>query len=248
MFHEFFRWLQEDLGNSFDGDGNLLEPSWSQEFVGSLNLWAVTEGTHVLTLMLFAGTILFVDLRMLGVAFRKVPFSTLSQKVLPLTVTGFALMIFTGALLFFAKPMDYYHSLMFRVKMIFLLIAAINIFWFHYRLQKNQADWDANASPPRSVKISAVISLVSWIIVTMTGRFIAFPWFDCGEPQPAFVKWFAECDALTGGDVIEEEIVVEEEPAAEDAAPEDAPADGEAPAEPAPGDAATPSPAPTEGN
>jgi hypothetical protein len=243
MFHEFFRWLQEDLGNSFDGDGNLLEPSWSQEFVGSLNLWAITEGTHVLTLMLFAGTILFVDLRMLGVAFRKLPLSTLSQKVLPLTVTGFALMIFTGALLFFAKPMDYYHSLMFRVKMIFLLIAALNIFWFYYKLQKNQAEWDVSASPPRSVKISAVISLVSWIIVTMTGRFIAFPWFDCGEPQPAFVKAFAECDALTGGDVPEEEVIVEDEPAAEDARPDD-----EAAPTPVLDEAAPAAPAPTEGN
>lgn len=243
MFHEFFRWLQEDLGNSFDVDGNLLEPSWSQEFVGSLNLWAVTEGTHVLTLMLFVGTILFVDLRMLGVAFRKVPFSTLSEKVLPLTVTGFALMIFTGALLFFAKPMDYYHSLMFRVKMVFLLIAALNIFWFHYKLQKSQAEWDVSASPPRSVKISAVISLVSWIIVTMTGRFIAFPWFDCGEPQPAFVKVLAECDALTGGDVLEEEVIVEEEPGAETARP-----DHETPPEPVPDEAAPAAPAPTEGN
>jgi len=168
--------------------------------------------------------------------------------VLPLTVTGFALMIFTGALLFFAKPMDYYHSLMFRVKMVFLLIAALNIFWFHYKLQKSQAEWDVNARTPRSVKISAGVSLVSWIIVTMTGRFIAFPWFDCGEPQPAFVKVFAECDALTGSEVLEEEIVVVEEEPAEDAPPEDEAPPENIPGEPVPNEAAPAASAPTEGN
>ncbi len=39
------------------------------------------EGTHVLTLMVFAGTILFLDLRLLGVAFRNVPVSGVADQV-----------------------------------------------------------------------------------------------------------------------------------------------------------------------
>ena len=88
MFHDLLQWLQ-DVPGATGGDPST---SWSQQFAGSLHLWALTEGTHVLSLMLFAGTILVVDLRMLGVAFRDVPYSTLNNKVLPLTIGGFALL------------------------------------------------------------------------------------------------------------------------------------------------------------
>lgn len=131
-------WIQETLGAHPDG----YPPSWSQQFLGSLNLWSVTEGTHVMTLMLFAGTIWVVDLRMMGAAFKNVPFSKLNDRVLPFTILGFAVMIITGIILFLAKPMDYYHNIWFRGKMLFLLIAAANIYWFHHKLQKNQDEWD----------------------------------------------------------------------------------------------------------
>lgn len=45
--------------------GGLVVPdtSWSARLQGSETLWMVLEGTHVLTIMLFAGTILFVNPR-----------------------------------------------------------------------------------------------------------------------------------------------------------------------------------------
>ncbi len=136
MFHELFRWLQEDLGATADAS------SWTDQFRGSLNLWGLMEGTHVLTLMVFAGTIWLVDMRMLGVAFRATPFSRLNAKILPYTTTAFAVMIVTGIILFLAKPMDYYHNVWFRIKMIFLILAAANIFWFHHSVQKTESEWD----------------------------------------------------------------------------------------------------------
>lgn len=204
MFHEFFRWLQEDLGfNPEQG------ASWSQQFLGSFNLWSILEGTHVLTLMLFAGTIWIVDLRMLGLAFKNVPFSKINDKVLPYTVIGFAMMLITGFILFLAKPMDYYHNVWFRAKLIFLIIASINIFWFHHKVQKNQDEWDANPNPPLPVKMSAVISMTSWILIIIFGRFIAYNWFECGKPQPAFVNFFAECAATSSGVVSAEAVLGE---------------------------------------
>ena len=217
MFHEFFRWLQEDLG--FDPDQGA---SWSQQFLGSFNLWSLLEGTHVLTLMLFAGTIWIVDLRMLGVAFKNVPFSKLNEKVLPYTAVGFAAMLITGFILFLAKPMDYYHNVWFRAKIIFLIIASINIFWFHHKVQKNQEEWDANPNPPLPVKLSAVISMTSWILIIIFGRFIAYNWFECGKPQPAFVNVFAEC-ATTSSGIVRADAILEEGPI------ESAPLEAEAP-------------------
>lgn len=192
MFHDLLQWLQ-DVPGATGGDPST---SWSQQFAGSLNLWALTEGTHVLSLMLFAGTILVVDLRMLGVAFKDVPYSTLNDRVLPLTIGGFALLLATGLLLFFSNPVHYYHSVFFRLKILFLLAAAANIFWFHYRVQKSQSEWDARASPPFPVKLAAIVSVSSWVLVIVFGRLTALSFFDCGSMAPGTPGYvFAECGA-----------------------------------------------------
>ncbi|MBI1359412.1 MAG: hypothetical protein GC155_03915 [Alphaproteobacteria bacterium] len=193
MLHDFFRWIQETLGATASAE------SWSQQFRGSLNLWGITEGTHVLTLMVFAGSIWLVDLRLMGVAFKSTPFSKLNDKVLPYTVVSFAVLIVTGIALFLAKPVDYYHNVWFRAKMIFLIIAALNIFWFHVKVQKNEAEWDEADKPPTSARLSGAISLSSWVIVIILGRFIAYNWYDCGKPLPGFVNWFAECASTPSG-------------------------------------------------
>lgn len=226
MFHDLLQWLQ-DVPGATDGDPST---SWSQQLAGSLHLWALTEGTHVLSLMLFAGTILIVDLRMLGLAFRNVPYSTLNNKVLPLTIAGFVLVTLTGLVLFFSNPVHYYHSVWFRAKVLFLLLAAVNIFWFHYRIQRNLAEWDAQPSPPTAVKLAAGVSLASWIFVIVFGRLTAFVFFECENMPPgSFGYAFAECESeMRAVEEMTEEI--SEEPTEETS---EAPAEGstEAPRE-----------------
>ena len=50
-----------------------------------------------------------------------------------------AALVLAGLALFFAKPMFYYHNLWFRGKMIFLVLAMINIAVFHSQVQRGQA-------------------------------------------------------------------------------------------------------------
>src|SRR5436190_6300419 len=124
------------------------DPSWSDLLASSLNFWGLLEGTHVLSLMLFAGTIFVVDLRLLGVLFKKTPVSVVSDRILPLTVFGMLLMVATGVALVYAKPLLYYHNIWFRLKVVFLIVAFINIVVFHYRVQRNIAEWDSQVTPP----------------------------------------------------------------------------------------------------
>lgn len=190
-------WLQTRLGK---GEGELAQ-SWSEALLGSLNFWGLLEGTHVLSLMLFAGTIFVVDLRLLGAAFRSTPVSRLSAAVLPLTVFGLALMLATGLALFFAKPVEYYHNIWFRAKLVFLLLAAVNIAVFHLRVQRSQAAWDGAPSPPASARASAVVSLAAWVLVIVMGRFMAYDWYECGKPMPAWLNAAQACAASESGAV-----------------------------------------------
>lgn len=189
MIRAFLVWLQTELGK---GGGDTAQ-SWSEALLGSLNFWGLLEGTHLLALMLFAGTILVVDLRLLGVTFRRTPVSVVSDTVLPLTVFGFLLVVATGLGLFFAKPLFYYHNIWFRLKLIMLAIALVNILIFHSRIQRSQAAWDAEGTPPADARTAAAMSLTAWLVVITFGRLIAYDWFECGKPQPAFINWAEEC-------------------------------------------------------
>lgn len=197
MIRDFLVWMATELGK---GPGDTAM-SWSDALASSLNFWGLLEGTHVLSLMLFAGTIFIVDLRLLGVAFKKTPISVISDRVLPLTIFGMVIMVTTGLALFYAKPLLYYHNVWFRLKLVFLAIAFINIMIFHYRVQRDMATWDSYETPPAKVRLSGAISIASWILVIMFGRFIAYDWYNCGKPLPAWANAIEECKTSETGAV-----------------------------------------------
>ena len=171
----------------------LATTTWSIALHESLYMYPLIESTHVLALFLFAGTIAMVDLRLLGVAFREIPVSEINARILPWTVVGAVVMVVTGVLLFYAIPVRSYQSLWFRFKVVFLLVAAINVWMFHRRVAINQAVWDADERPPRPARLSAVVSLSMWACVIVFGRMIAYNWFDCDRPQSEFVYWLSGC-------------------------------------------------------
>jgi len=188
VVRDFLVWLQTDLGRGADG-----AQSWSEALLGTANFWGLLEGTHLLSLMLFFGTILIVDLRLLGAVFRNTPVSEVSAKVLPLTVVGFLILVSTGLALFFAKPLVYYHNIWFRAKLVFLGLALLNVVVFHYSVQRGIAGWDALPKPPARVRTAAVLSLAAWLCVIFLGRFIAYEWLECGKPIPHWVNVAQDC-------------------------------------------------------
>lgn len=197
MIGAFLNWLQHGFGKGPTPDGQ----SFSELLLGSLNFWNLLEGTHLIALMLFAGTILVVDLRLLGVTFRKTKVSVVSNAILPLTVFSFLFVVISGMGLLFAKPVFYYHDIWFRVKMVFLAIALINILVFHGQTQKTQDSWDADELPPPTARLAAAGSLLMWLLVIATGRFIPYNWYECGKPQPAFINWVQECKTSEKGEM-----------------------------------------------
>lgn len=173
----------------------LAQTPWSIALHESLYMYSIIETTHVLGLMLFVGTIAMVDLRLLGVAFREVPVSEMTGRILPWTVAGFVLMVATGLLLFYAIPVRTYHSVWFRLKLILLLVSAVNIFVFHHRVRHGRIRWNEDGRAPAAARAAAAISLAAWGGVIVTGRFIAYNWFDCDHAPPDWIAAFASCPA-----------------------------------------------------
>lgn len=174
----------------------LAETPWSVALHESLYMYPLVETVHVLSLMLFSGTVLFVDLRLLGWTFRDVPVSEVTARILPWTVAGFAIALVTGLLLFYAIPVRTYLSLFFRIKVAALGVAGISILMFHRYMAQTGTHWDRDPIPPPRARLAGAVSLVSWASVIVAGRMIAYDWFDCDhQPQSAFVNWAAGCSA-----------------------------------------------------
>jgi len=157
-------------------------------------VYQIVSTVHVVTLSLFVGTAVMLDLRLLGAAMQRVPVSEVAGRLRPWTTAGFLLMVVSGALLFYANPAPRYQNIFFRTKMVMLVLAGVNAWVFHKTVYRGVAEWDLDPVPPRRARMAGGLALVLWAAMIMSGRMIAYDYFDCGrQPQPAIVNVLAGC-------------------------------------------------------
>src|SRR6266852_7079038 len=152
----------------------LADTSWSVDLHESQYAYPLIESIHVWTMAVFFGSVVMFDLRLLGVTMRKVPASEVVDRLLPLTIAAFVIMVISGTLLFFAIPLRSYQSIFLRFKILLLLLAGLNVWIFHSRVYPKVATWDTDAMPPRPARIAGALSLALWIGVIVSGRMIAY--------------------------------------------------------------------------
>jgi hypothetical protein len=121
------------------------------------NSWAfpVIEAAHVSGVALFAGTILFADLRRLGMGVARQSAEELDRIFKPWAHSGLAILLTTGVLMWYADWERYRHNPAFSVKMALVVLALISYF------------------VPRRHRTTAIISLLLWTGVVLAARAIA---------------------------------------------------------------------------
>jgi hypothetical protein len=154
---EFLEWLQ----------ATPLAVSVAEEW------FPLAESVHVITMAIVAGTIFIVDTRLIGLTSMRLPFSYLSDRLLPWTWAAFGCSVATGALMFMANATGYYESTPFRVKMLLLLLAGLNMLYFQSVTFRTVAAWDVGR-PPSKARLAGVISIGLWCCVIGFGRWIGF--------------------------------------------------------------------------
>ena len=140
---------------------------------GSTWMFPTIETVHVFALVLVVGSIMTVDLRLLGLTNRDRPFSQLAGEMLPWTWVAFAVAASSGLLMFSSKALIYYGNIPFRLKMCCLLLAGINMALFHWLGTRRVAAWD-RGRPPRAAKLAGGASLLLWTTIVAAGRWIGF--------------------------------------------------------------------------
>lgn len=139
----------------------------------SVWMFPTIETVHVFALVLVVGSIMTVDLRLLGLANKERRFSEVAAEMLPWTWTAFAVAALAGMMMFSSKALTYYGNIPFRLKMVCLLLAGINMLLFHWLGVRRLASWD-HQRPPWTAKIAGGASLVLWTTIVAAGRWIGF--------------------------------------------------------------------------
>lgn len=151
----------------------LQDLSFPTEIRESPWLFPTIETVHVFALVLVVGSIMTVDLRLLGLTNRDRPFSELAAEMLPWTWLAFSFAAIAGLMMFSSKALIYYANIPFRLKMCCLLLAGTNMALFQWVGVRHLHIWD-KARPPWSAKLAGGASLVLWTAIVAAGRWIGF--------------------------------------------------------------------------
>ena len=111
--------------------------------------WAfpALEVVHIFAISMVFGTIAIIDLRLLGLASTRRPYSEMARELLPWTWGAFFAASICGSVLILSRPAGYFENTDFRLKFACMALAGVNMLVFQFITSKNLASWDRGAPP-----------------------------------------------------------------------------------------------------
>ena len=134
----------------------------------------IIQTVHILAIAAVMGSIVFVNLKILGVAVPSQRLSEMIQRLLPWTWWALLLLAISGLVFIIARPDKYFFNPVFGIKFA-LLTPAIVFAWILHR--KNGVEpgyWEGSAIRRGSARTIAALSMILWLGVMMAGRWIAY--------------------------------------------------------------------------
>jgi hypothetical protein len=145
----------------------------------SLYLHGWITVAHVVSMAAFAGLIILMDLRLLGLGHMAIPFSQIQRRLFRWQMLTFGVSVATGLALFYAQPLRYYPSVYFWMKLATIGLAGLNALAFEYMTAASVPAWDTARRTPAAARLAGGLSLFFWAAVILEGRMIPYAliWF-----------------------------------------------------------------------
>ena len=157
----FFRWLEHSaLG----------------VFTRSLGVWSygVINLVHILGVTLLFGSILILDLRLLG-AWRQIPLVALSRPTTTMAQLGFVLAVCSGIPMLTVKTTDYIGNPFLLIKFPAIGLALLNVWLVHRTTAwREHRERDLLPAEQRRLAQGAAFSLAFWLTAITSGRMIGY--------------------------------------------------------------------------
>lgn len=130
--------------------------------------YAGVNAAHILGIALLVGSIIPMDLRLLG-AWPSIPRAQLARVLVPVAICGLSIAIMTGLLLFSVRAPEYASLTIFWTKMALILVGAASAITLHAM----HGMWLEEGPRSRFVRAGA-LSILCWLGALTAGRLIAF--------------------------------------------------------------------------
>lgn len=143
------------------------------------SLWGfpILVTIHLLGISLSVGTLVWFDLRLLGVSMTRCRVSEVYRRLAPWTLGGFLIMFTTGGILFSGFATRAYGNTYFRLKMAAIILAGVNALVFHFVTERGSARWDDAEMPPLAARMAGLMSIILWAGVIFSGRMMSYTMF-----------------------------------------------------------------------
>ena len=140
----------------------------AQSLRGSRWAYAAVNATHILAIALLIGSVVPLNLRLLGV-WQGISREAVVRVLAPVAASGLILALLTGLLLFSVRAREYSGVAFLQVKLAFIVVGVLSA------LALCRAHGFLLTDAPRARLIGhAIVSTVCWLGALVCGRLIAF--------------------------------------------------------------------------
>ncbi len=155
-----------------------LQSTWLARFMAEWQwAWPVAEALHFIGMAMLFGSVLVMDLRLMGFLRRYMSIRAV-HSLAPWATVGFVINLSTGVAFLAKDAARLLPNPSFIFKMVCVLIAGLNFLLFLVLIRKHANTWQDDEIPPLSAKLIGMTSLAAWTLVIWGGRMI--PVFGVG--------------------------------------------------------------------
>lgn len=144
-------------------------------------LTPVIQTIHIMSMTAVMGSMVFINLRVLGVAVPSQDLSEMIRRLMPWTFWALPSLFLSGGVFLLALPVRYVDNPVLGIKFAMLIPAVVLAVVFYRLARREDGYWERSSTRTRWARIIAVVSLMLWVTIVLAGRWIAYSFYLFGE-------------------------------------------------------------------
>ena len=156
----WFQWLYDSSIGVYIRESTYLFPS--------------IECVHVLSIVIFVGSITMFDLKLLNLVSKERSIADVHEEIIPWARWSFVFAAIAGLFLFSSNAINYVKNFEFQMKILFVFLGGINMMIFEIWTSKRMKQWAISSRVPRTAMLAGGVSIIVWILTVGFGRWVGF--------------------------------------------------------------------------
>jgi hypothetical protein len=146
----------------------------SQAFQSTDWLVPTLQTVHIISVALIVGSVLMINLRLLGWSNIDLPLDRVCARFLPFIWWPLLALLATGTIMIIGEPARSLQNPVFQLKITLIVIALVTIAIFQHRVRRAAASETAGVRGYTAPAVIALFSALLWGGIIVAGRWIAY--------------------------------------------------------------------------